>query len=396
MVIKLKIHFLKFCLILEMHSLRSLNYCSHSTSQIPKKYFYEKILLTSFQHLNIKKQSFESLADDRTHQLKPPLLRHQKDIYDLKIRKFNNKSYNKLKSETLKIYNELVPVSIRKILGRIKIGVSTEYYNMKAFYAVQKSGKTPQKLKTFNYNELMAANSFRRDIPKSVSILIVGVIPMGFWLIWVPILIFPRKLFPRSFWSFSQKQLFYKLNHFDRFEHHKVVIHHMEYHKSKQFLSLSERQIVKEILSKLQLKGVVKYSDLILLRKICQNFPFSLESSNLILIQAFCKVFEVSSIGTLNFLTKKLKSKIQIIMELDRKLQKMDLSKLTQEQVIDANYMRGLNSSTLSHEANVYWLKKWLEFSTQFKEDDIWFLLHAMVINSIEFSELKYQRSALD
>ena len=379
-----------------MHSLRSLNYCCHSASRIPKKYFYEKILITSFQPINVKKQSFESLAHCRRYQMKSPSIKPPKDIFDLKVRNFNNESYNKLKSEVLKIYNEVVPLSIRKILGRIKIGVSTEYYNMKTFYELQKSGKTPHILKTFNYNELMAANSFRRDIPKSVSILIVAVIPMGFWLMWVPILIFPRKLFPRSFWSFSQKKLFYKLNHFDRFEYHKVVIHHMEYHKNKHFLSLSDRQIVKEILSKLQLKGVVKYSDLILLRKICQNFPFSLENSNLILVQAFCKVFEVSSIGTLNSLTNKLKSKIQIIMELDRKLQKMDLSKLTQEQIIDANYMRGLNSSTLTHEANVYWLKKWLEFSTKFKDDDIWFLLHAMVINSIEFSELKYQRSALD
>jgi len=387
-----------------MHSLRGLHYCRHTTSQIPNKFLYEKILLPSFQNLNIKKQSFESLAynrkdiyNSRYQQFRTPLIiRDKKDSFDIKVRNFNNNSYDKLKFEALKIYNELMPLSIRKILGRIKKGVSTEYYNMKTFYAVQKKGNTTVELKNFNYNELMAANSFRRDIPKSISVMIVAVIPMGFWLMWVPILIFPRKLFPRSFWSFSQKKLFYKLNHFDRFEHHKVVIHHMDYHKNKLFLCSSNRQTVKEVLNKLRLNGVVKYTDLILLRKICQNFPFSLENSNLILIQAFCKIFEVSSVGTLNSLTKKLQSKIEILMEMDRKLQKMDLTNLTEEQVIDANYMRGLNSSTLTHEANLYWLKRWLEFSQQLNEKDIWFALHAMVINSIEFSELKYKRSALD
>lgn len=309
------------------------------------------------------------------------------------IRSFSRSAGNiqQIKNKINEAYEKYVPKPMKKVMTQIQTGTSAEFSNAKTYWRFRGQGSLGE---VATYNEMMAVSNFRRDGIKSISVLFLAVVPMGFWLLWVPIVVFPRRLFPRSFWTELQKKSFYRENHLERLDQHRIVMHHFDYQKNFNLIKGPSKDVITSIHKDFQSKGVLRNQDLMAFRQVCGEHPFSLDNSNVVLVRAFCKVFEVNSYGPLSMLSQRLRSKAHDIMDMDLKLAKMNLDKLTTEQIMDANYLRGLNTSDLSRQANLYWLKNWLDLSNQCSKDDPWFLLHAMVFHSINFTELKFQRSA--
>ncbi|MEL6805677.1 MAG: LETM1 domain-containing protein, partial [Bacteroidota bacterium] len=205
------------------------------------------------------------------------------------------------------------------------------------------------------------------------------------------VLMFPRKFLPHSFWTPAQKIEFYQQNHRERYDHHKLIVHHVNFHRTSQEITSQFDRRVLELLSQgMQHQRVFRNDVLLQFKPLCQRHPFQLDERNHVLVRSFCKVFEVPSLAPRT--VQRLNEKATDLMGMDMKLRQNNLHALTKTELMDATYMRGLDAASLSYGANLYWLKNWLKLSEQVSTADTSFYLHAMILHSLNYTELKYQR----
>lgn len=304
------------------------------------------------------------------------------------------KNIENLKNKLDETYKKYTSKSFQRIVTQLKTGVSAEYNNAKVYWRLRDRSKAGTLSKFANYQEIMSVVDFKRDGIKSMFVLFIAVAPMGFWFLWIPIVLFPRRLFPRSFWSMTQKKNFYKENYADRSQHVNVISHHFNYHKTNWELDDNAKALITRTSNGLRDQGVITNKELLRLKPLFRNFPFDLDLFDSLLLKSFCKIFEINSIGPETILARRLRSMATDVLAMDYNLRRKNLNTLSAEEVMDANYIRGVNASVLSHEANLYWLKNWVKLTSQCGRDDASFVLHAMVFHSTNYTQLKYQRSA--
>ena len=316
--------------------------------------------------------------------------------HDVTIRKYsfdNSKNpwiqkFEKYKVKTIYLYEKFVPISVRKIANRLSIGAKNELQNAKDYRKLMKQTS----LQSLTYKELMNANSFKRDGFKSAIILFISVIPFGFWLLWIPIVVFPRTMFPRSFWSPTQRAHFLPENHLKRMEQYDVVISHMNYHTVNREVNENEKKVLCKITNCINKGQLITNQQLLPFKQMCHHHPFDLSNSNFLLVFSFTQLVERSSLGGLRWIYPRLQDAALNILELDKKLLEMKIENLDVRELEEAVCMRGLNGSVLSYDANKYWLNNWLKLSKDCDQNDVSFILHAMILLSYNYTELKYQR----
>lgn len=242
-----------------------------------------------------------------------------------------------------------------------------------------------------SYQELVASHDFRRDMWRSVSLLSIPLLfpfSSSSCLYIIPCLTFQRHFLPRHFWSEQQTVQYLDTNHANRLRHyHEVTVHISRVRDSSEMAAL--------VVDRFEKGGLVKNKELIRNKAAFTKPPFCVMSCDISHLRTWCKLIEVPSLGQSDTLRKRLTAKSLELMDMDRKLREMDLAKLTRDDVINACYLRGLNSVRLSHEANLYWLRNWLNLTKRCSKGDVSFLLHNMVFLGLKFTEERFEERAL-
>ncbi|XP_078489201.1 LETM1 domain-containing protein 1-like [Ciona intestinalis] len=288
---------------------------------------------------------------------------------------------------------ESVSPSAKKIMDNLVAGFRLEWLNIQSYWKISKR-KYNHPRSYISYREEMTIYNLNRDGIKAAPLLPIAMLPMGFFLILIPVYLFPRLVLPQTFWSKHQRYEFLSRIHRSRTLDYGVIVHHLNYHKLNS--DTNTKYALEGICNALAGGNIPSNSDMLNnLKPLCRQHdgPFNVDHMVYVLLRAFCRTIMVSQYQPPSWLKYRLRKNASLVISLDHKLRREGLlNNLSSLELSTASMMRGIDGVELTKEAQLYWLNNWLQLTKTCDDGDVWFVLHAMVLMSYNYSELKYQR----
>ncbi|KAJ0036276.1 hypothetical protein NQD34_004953 [Periophthalmus magnuspinnatus] len=203
--------------------------------------------------------------------------------------------------------------------------------------------------KDLPYREMEKLRQFRRDLIKAIPLVLISIPPFANYLVFVLMYFFPRQLLIPHFWTPQQQVTFRGIYHSMRAQHYPTVLRGLEHHKVKEE---PLQKCLKDLCAKRQL-------------------------SHLLFLTPHLPVFVVG---------RRLNSHALELLYLDRALSRLGPHQLSETELRQACYLRGLNSDSLNANQCREWLSQWLQVSSTLKESEVSLLLHNIVFLSTNYS----------
>ncbi|KAM4737612.1 LETM1 domain-containing protein 1 isoform 2-T2 [Anableps anableps] len=193
----------------------------------------------------------------------------------------------------------------------------------------------------------------------------------------------PDLLIPH-FWTPRQQLEFRRLYHSYRTQHHQPVLRELEY-ASHQIKNSHLQGLLKNLCTKVQSGGNPKVSEVLAVKSLFSGAPLAINtmSNN-----------QMRHISALLFLTprlpgfligRRLNSHALELFQLDRALSRLGPHQLSESELRQACYVRGMNADSLGTNQSREWLSQWLQVSSALKESEVSLLLHCIVLLSANY-----------
>lgn len=248
------------------------------------------------------------------------------------------------------------------------------------------------------YQEHKAVFDTKSNLTKTTVLLPLFLLPMGMVIIIIPVMVFPQYLLPRYYWNDSQRQKYFTVMHQRRTFQHAMVLHHLTYLKNKHESS-TFREILKPLLQTMNNSDMPSNKDLLRLRDYCRGIgnPLDIPLLPPLLLSSLCQINFLWNYFPPSWLAYLLNQRAILIMQFDEKLRRESfVYDLTEHELHDATFMRGLDCTALSKEANQYWLKNWITLTKNCTAADTAFVIHAAILLSRNYNETKFRRRIFD
>ena len=302
---------------------------------------------------------------------------------------------------TEKVYEGLNAVSPRakEYVENLARGAQANWSDIRTYWFVRKRLKVNPSAPV-TYHEEMRIFLFKRDAFKIIPLIPFFLVPFGFITLFIPIYFFPRHVLPHTFWTAAQRKKFFSQMHLERLPHYSIILHHMNYHRENSSDS-NMTYLLNDIFAIVHANNIPSNSLLLQFKPFCKSSssPFNLHNLKVgVLLRSFSRVsLSQTFLLPAAALCSQLQAYGESIIKLDQKLRSSNsLQRLSARDIEIAALLRGVNSANLTTEANMYWLKNWLELTKHCSLNDVWFVLHAMVLLSYNYNQLKFQRSVFD
>ncbi|XP_042200207.1 LETM1 domain-containing protein 1 [Callorhinchus milii] len=235
------------------------------------------------------------------------------------------------------------------------------------------------------YREMEKLRQFRRDIIKVTPLVLLSIPPFANYLVFALMYFYPRQLLMRYFWSKQQTEDFMVIYHSMRAQRYPQVVNNLlETAPRVQSRKLQDRLLG---LSSGVQRGVhPEISELCAVSTLFSGPPLGLWRIETTQMKALSQMMFLSPHLPSIFLRRRLWKHITEIHHLDRALSALGPHKLSEEELRNACYVRGLNSVHLSETDCKDWLTKWLQLSQRIKESEASLLLHGMILLSVNYS----------
>ncbi|XP_029362438.1 LETM1 domain-containing protein 1 [Echeneis naucrates] len=248
------------------------------------------------------------------------------------------------------------------------------------------------KFQDLPYREMEKLRQFRRDVIKAIPLVIISIPPFANYLVFVFMYFFPRQLLIPYFWTPQQQVEFRGIYNSLRARQHRPVLKGLEYTSSR----VKEGQLqsrLKDLCTKVLNGGTPQVSEILAVRNLFSGPPLGMKRMSL---------DQMRNISPLLFLTprlpgflisRRLNSHALELLQLDRALTRLGPHQLTDSELRQACYLRGLNSDYLGVNQCKEWLSQWLQVSSSLKDSEVSLLLHTMVFLSANYpTGLKWSR----
>ncbi|XP_074537645.1 LETM1 domain-containing protein 1 isoform X2 [Halichoeres trimaculatus] len=264
-------------------------------------------------------------------------------------------------------------------------GFKLLYQDAKAVARIKANmGSTGVEFKDLPYREMEMLRQFRRNVIKAIPLVLISVPPFANYLVFVLMYFFPRQLLIPHFWTASQKVEFQGIYHSLRAQHHQPVLKGLESTSS----SVKDKQLqvrLKNLCVKVQNGVNPNASEILAVRSLFSGPPLGMKRMS---------THQMRHISPLLFLTprlpgfligRRLNSHALELLQLDRALSRLGPHQLSEAELRQACYVRGLNSGRLDVNQCREWLSQWLQVSSSLKESEVSLLLHNLVLLSANY-----------
>nr|XP_039273396.1 LETM1 domain-containing protein 1-like [Styela clava] len=303
-------------------------------------------------------------------------------------------------------FNKLVLTSLKRwpflknYYEQMLKGFNRQVSDFKTGRSVSKKRKLQPNYKT-TYQEHKAVFDVKGSLLKTSFLLPLFLLPMGIVIVFIPVALFPQHLLPHCYWSKKQRKIFFTDMHMNRKIHHGIVLHHLNFIKDNHPSAAFQRALTDLLTLVNDSTKVPTNDDLRKFREWCSSIenPLSLDGLPPVLLHSFCHINFLWKYFPSPWLRYYLHHRVKLILEFDEKLRRENLVyDLSDDELQEATFLRGLDSANLSTEANRYWLKNWLRHTSIFASNavDPSYILHAMVFQSHNYSDLRHQRRVFD
>ncbi|XP_076132485.1 LETM1 domain-containing protein 1 isoform X2 [Alosa pseudoharengus] len=202
------------------------------------------------------------------------------------------------------------------------------------------------------YRELEKLRQFRRDMIKAIPLLLISIPPFANYVVFILMYLFPRHVLIPHFWTSQQLVEFQAVYHSHRVQSYRPVIDGL-------MRAVPSIKDVNLQMSLLELCGKKQLCSLLFLTS---NLPSFL-------------------IG------QRLNNHAIELMRLDRALSQLGLHQLSDAEIKQACYMRGINGYSLSSTQCREWLAQWLQFSVHLRDSEASLYLHSMVLLTVNYPQ---------
>ncbi|XP_017274765.1 LETM1 domain-containing protein 1 [Kryptolebias marmoratus] len=240
------------------------------------------------------------------------------------------------------------------------------------------------KFQDLPYRDMEKLRQFRRDVIKAIPLMVISIPPFANYLAFILMYFFPRQLLIPHFWTPRQQVEFRRVYHSARARHYQPVLKELQ-HKSQQVQNSPLRGRLKDLCAKVQSGSNPQASEILAVRSLFSEAPLSIRTMS---------VDHKRRISTLLFLTPRLpgflidwrlRSHALELLQLDRALSRLDPHQLSDSELKQACYLRGISSDALDVNQCQEWLSKWLQVSSSLKESEVSLLLHCIAFLSANY-----------
>ncbi|XP_019960289.2 LETM1 domain-containing protein 1 [Paralichthys olivaceus] len=240
------------------------------------------------------------------------------------------------------------------------------------------------KFQDLPYREMEKLRQFRRDVIKAVPLVMISIPPFANYLVFVLMYFFPRQLLIPHFWTARQQVEFRRVYNSLRARQHLPVLKGLE-HTSHKVKDSQLQSRLKDLCTKVKSGSNPQVSEILAVRSLFSGPPLGIKRM---------RVDHMRRISRLLFLTprlpgfligRRLNSHAFELMQLDRALSRMGPHQLSESELRQACYFRGLNSDSLGVNQCQEWLSQWLQVSCSLKESEVSLLLHNIVFLSANY-----------
>ncbi|XP_070766416.1 LETM1 domain-containing protein 1 [Enoplosus armatus] len=240
------------------------------------------------------------------------------------------------------------------------------------------------KFQDLPYREMDKLRQFRRDMIKALPLVVISIPPFANYLVFVLMYFFPRQLLIPHFWTPRQQVEFREVYHSLRARHHWPVLKGLE-HTSRQVKNNQLQSCLKDLCAKVQSGETPNVSEILAVRRLFSGPPLGIRRMS---------VDQMRRISPLLFLTprlpgfligQRLSSHALELLHMDRALIRLGPNQLSDSELRQACYVRGLNSNSLGINQCREWLSQWLQVSSSLKDSEVSLLLHSIVFLSANY-----------
>ncbi|XP_061591297.1 LETM1 domain-containing protein 1 [Cololabis saira] len=242
------------------------------------------------------------------------------------------------------------------------------------------------------YRDMEKLRQFRRDLMKALPLVVISIPPFANYLVFVLMYFFPRQLLIPHFWTPKQQVEFRRVYHSLRAQRHWLVLKSLE-NTSQQVKNGQLQGSLKDLCSKVQNGANPKVTEILAVRSLFSGPPLGIRRMS---------VDHMRQISPLLFLTprlpgfligRRLNSHALELLQLDRALSRLGLHQLSDAELRQACYMRGIHSDSLGIDQCRAWLSQWLQVSSSLKASEVSLLLHCIVFLSANYPKAPSRHS---
>ncbi|XP_060750677.1 LETM1 domain-containing protein 1 [Tachysurus vachellii] len=244
-----------------------------------------------------------------------------------------------------------------------------------------KNNIDPRKLP---YREMEKLRQFHRDMIKAIPLVIISIPPFANYLVFLLMYLYPRQLLIRHFWTPRQLLEFQAVYHTQRAQHHEPLLGGLKTTASH----LAHEQLKSRLLdlcSKVQSGAHPVVSDLHAVRTLFSGPPLGIRRMDADQMRHLCTLLFLTPRLPAFWIGQRLNSHALELMHLDRAVINMGLHQLTDTELKQACYVRGLNVERLSPAQCRDWMSQWLQFSVHLKESETSLYLHGMMLLTVNY-----------
>uniref|UniRef100_A0A4W6F9M7 LETM1 domain containing 1 n=1 Tax=Lates calcarifer TaxID=8187 RepID=A0A4W6F9M7_LATCA len=243
------------------------------------------------------------------------------------------------------------------------------------------------KFQDLPYREMEKLRQFRRDMIKAVPLVMISLPPFANYLVFVLMYFLPRQLLIPHFWTPRQQVEFRGVYNSLRARHHLPVLKGLEYTSHQVKDSHLQSCLQGSVLcTDLVQSGVnPKVSEILAVRRLFSGPPLGIKRMSVDHMRHISPLLFLTPRLPGFFIGRRLNSHGLELLQLDRALSKLGPHQLSDAELRQACFVRGLNSDCLSINQCREWLSQWLQVSSSLKDSEVSLLLHNMVFLSANY-----------
>lgn len=239
-------------------------------------------------------------------------------------------------------------------------------------------------LKQLPYREMETLIMFRKDMIKAIPLMLISLPPFAIVVVFALMYLFPRQLLIRHLWTPQQQSEFQRLYHEQRCRRREEILKDLVW-IIPQVKEWTLRSHLLNLCSKVQSGAHPSVNDINAVRGAFSEHPLGISAMDSGYMRLLCCQLLLTPWLPGFLIRRRLRAKALDLFYLDKALDALGHGQLSDEEIEQACYLRGINPSSLSQSQCREWLLQWLQLSTPLKESETSLLLHNMVLLSVNY-----------
>ncbi|KAK0133888.1 LETM1 domain-containing protein 1 [Merluccius polli] len=236
------------------------------------------------------------------------------------------------------------------------------------------------------YRDMERLRQFRRDLIKAIPLIVIAIPPFANYLVFVLMYFFPRQLLVRYFWTPQQLIQYRGFYHAQRARSNGAVLQAIQ-KASFQVKDSGLQHRLRDLSTKVQNGVHPKVDDIHGVRVLFSGNPLGVTRMNAKHMRRMCRPLFLTPYLPGFLIRRRLDSHALELLQLDRALCKLGAHQLSDSELKQACFVRGINSDVLSASQCREWLSQWLQVTAYLKDSEGSLLLHSMVLLSANYPQ---------